>query len=110
MTEPVLLVHWERTLGDLLDRTARFPRPVRFTFANHMDTLGLNILDALIRARWSPADRPALLRRADADLAVLRTLLRLSHDRRWIDPTGLEHLSRAFDEAGRMLHAWQQPA
>ncbi len=110
MSEPVLLVHWERTLGELLDRTARFPKSVRFTFASRLDTLGLDILDALIRARWSPTDRPALLRRADADLAVLRTLLRLSHDRRWLDPSGLEHLSRALDEAGRMLHAWQQSA
>ena len=108
MSEPVLLLHWERTLGELLDCTARFPRTVRTTFASRMDNLGIDILDGLIRARWSPADRPALLRRADADLAVLRTLLRLSHDRRWIDPSGLEHLSRAFDEAGRMLHAWQQ--
>ena len=49
---PQLVVHWERSLGDLLDRTASFPKSVRFTFASRIDGLALDILEALVRARW----------------------------------------------------------
>ena len=109
MDEPALLVHWEKTVGDLLDRTQRFPKAVRFTFASRIDGLALDILESLVRARWSaPAGKARLLASADADLAVLRTLLRLSSDRRYLDRGGLEHMSRLVDEAGRMLGGWRK--
>jgi hypothetical protein len=73
-----------------------------------MDTLGLNILEGLIRARWQTGERAKLLAQADADLAVLRTFLRLSYERHYIDRGGLELLAKAFDEAGRMLGGWRK--
>lgn len=107
--EPALLVQWERTLGDLLDRTQRFPKVVRFTFSSRIDGLALDILDALVRARWAARrDKAPLLARADADLAVLRVLLRLSFERRYLDRGGLEHVARHLDEAGRMLGGWRR--
>lgn len=108
MDDPVLLVHWEKTLGELLDRTEKFPKSVRFTFVSRMDSLELQILEGLIRARWQPDARVVLLAQVDADLAVLRTLLRLAYARRYIDAGGLELLSKAFDEAGRMLGGWRK--
>ena len=108
---PALLVFWERTLGDLLDRTAQFPKAVRFTFASRIDTLALNILDALVRARWAPRAATApLLQSADADLAVLRVLVRLSFERRYLARGGFEHVVRQLDEAGRMLGGWRAHA
>ena len=106
---PVLLVHWERTVGDLLDRTGRFPRSARFSFAARIDGLALDVLERLVRARWASRGKQGpLLAEADADLAVLRTLLRLSFDRRLLDRGGLEHVSRQLDEAGRMLGGWRR--
>ena len=106
---PVLLVHWERTIGDLLDRTGRFPRSARFSFAARIDGLALDVLERLVRARWAPrGDKGRLLAAADSDLAVLRTLLRLSFDRRFLDRGALEHVSRQLDEAGRMLGGWRR--
>ena len=43
---PQLLVHWERTVGELLDRTAHFPKAVRFTFAQRID--GLAQVDVVV--------------------------------------------------------------
>lgn len=107
--EPALLVLWERVVGDLLDRTARFPKAVRFTFASRIDNLALDILEQLAEARWAPLDRRReLLLRADLCLVRLGVLLRLAHDRRYLDTGGFEHVVRATDEAGRMLGGWRK--
>ena len=102
-----LLVHWERTLGDLLDRTQKFPKSVRFTFTTRIDNLALDVMERLVEARYAQAGRKkALLREADSALTRLRVLLRLCRDRRYLDRGGFEHVVRNLDEAGRMLGGW----
>ncbi|HNH49885.1 MAG TPA: diversity-generating retroelement protein Avd [Myxococcota bacterium] len=108
MDEPVLLQLWERTVGELLDHTGRFPKSARFSFTSRIQTLALDILETLVRARWSPQGRAVLLARADMDLAVLRVLLRLSHDRHFLSTSALEQLAKNLDEAGRMLGGWRR--
>ncbi|MSP55963.1 MAG: group II intron reverse transcriptase/maturase, partial [Myxococcales bacterium] len=51
--EPALLVLWERLVGDLLDRTAKFPKAVRFTFAARIDGIALDFLERIAEARVS---------------------------------------------------------
>lgn len=107
--EPALLVHWERMLGDLLDRTSDFPRAQRFTFASRIDGLALDVLEELVRARWSRRPEKArLLAAADADFAVLRVLVRLCFERRLLARAGFEQVVRDLDEAGRMLGGWRR--
>ena len=107
--EPQLLVHWERTVGDLLDRTSRFPKAARFTFAARIDGLALDILDCLVRARFATqSQQVSHLATADGHLAVLRALVRLSYERRYLARAGLEAVSRNLDEAGRMLGGWRR--
>jgi hypothetical protein len=108
MDEPALLVLWERVVGELLDRTAAFPKAARFTFAARLDGRALDVLECLAEARFAPpALRSARLADADRHLAVLRVLLRVSHDRRYLSTGQLAHLSRLLDEAGRMLGGWR---
>ena len=102
-----LLVHWERTLGDLLDRTQKFPKSVRFTFTTRIDNLALDMMERLVEARYTTGhDKRKLLRDADSALTRLRILLRLCRDRRHLDRGGFEHAMRNLDEAGRMLGGW----
>jgi hypothetical protein len=102
-----LIVHWERTLGDLLDRTQKFPRSVRFTFSNRIDNLALDVMERLVEARYASGRRKTeLLREADSAMTRLRILLRLCRDRRHLDRGGFEHVVRNLDEAGRMLGGW----
>ena len=105
---PVILVRWEQTLGELLDRTQRFPKAVRFTFSTRIDNLGLDLLDHLVQARWAPpASKVSHLNHADLCLARLRILLRLSHQRRYLDTRGYEYMSRELDEVGHQLGGWR---
>jgi len=107
MVEPVLpaVVHWERTLHDLLGRTQKFPKRVRFTFSNRIDNLALDVYEALIEARYSK-DKVSILRRVNLDIEKLRLLLRLCHDERYLDRRGLEHVASSLDQAGRMIGGW----
>ena len=106
---PVLLTRWEQVLGELLDRCAKFPKVSRFTFTQRIENLGLDVLEHLVRARFSKgASRRAALAEADIRLAQLRALLRLAHARTMLDHRGYEHLSRGLDECGRMLGGWRE--
>lgn len=106
--EPALLVLWERLLGEILDRTQQFPKHARFTFASRIDALCLDVLTELVRARYAPRGRQdAHLLQVDGDLAVLRTLLRVSADRQYLSLGALEHLTRGLAEAGRMVGGWR---
>jgi hypothetical protein len=100
-----LFVHWERTLKDLLSRTGKFPKSVRFTLSSRIDNLALDVLELIVEARYSK-DKSAALSRASLSLEKLRVLLRISHDERHLDRRGFEHVARHIDEAGRMLGGW----
>ena len=100
-----ILVQWEKVLGDLLDRTQKFPKAVRFTFSTRIDNLALGVLERLIEARYS-RERTGTLRAANLDLEKLRILLRLCHERQYLDHRGFEHVVRNLDETGRMVGGW----
>lgn len=104
-------IHWEAVLSDLLDRTARFPKAARFTFASRIDGLALDILELLVVARFSAGSPKAeALRDADLRLARLRAVVRVSHQKQLLDHRGYEHVARGLDEAGRMLGGWRRQA
>lgn len=106
---PVLIGHWEKIVGDLLDRTARFPKVVRFTFAARIENRALDVLEELVAARYARGpEKQAALRRADACLARLRILVRLAHQRTYFDHRAYEFVARGMDEAGRMLGGWRR--
>jgi hypothetical protein len=104
-----LFIHWEKTLGDLLDRTAKFPKAVRFTFTTRIDNLALDIIESLTEARYArPGRKGALLKDIDLSMARLRVLLRLCNQRGYLDHRGFEHVMRYLDEAGRMIGGWRK--
>lgn len=100
-----IFVLWESVLGEILDRTARFPKAVRFTFGQRIDHLALDVLQCLVRARYV-RPKGESLREASLALEQLRVLCRVAHDRTYLDHRAFEHLARRLDEAGRMLGGW----
>ena len=108
---PVAIVRWEQVLDDLLDRTQRFPKSVRFTFSTRIDNHGLDILEELVEARFASGEAlKVALATVDRRLTRLRVLLRLAHKRRYLDTSGVEHVMRGVDEVGRMVGGWRGSA
>ena len=100
-----LFVQWEATLGEILDRTARFPKAVRFTFGQRIDGLGLDVMQRLVEARYS-REKAASLRAAGLSIETIRVLCRVAHARGYLDHKGFEGVVRRLDEAGRMVGGW----
>lgn len=108
---PVAILRWEQVIDDLLDRTQRFPKVVRFTFSTRIDNHALDILEELVEARYASGRALSTsLAAVDRRLTRLRVLLRLAHKRRYLDTGGFEHVMRGVDEVGRMVGGWRRSA
>jgi hypothetical protein len=108
--EPLsLFVHWEGTCLLIFDICQSMPKSARHTFALRLEGGALDFHAHITEARYqSGATRGGALASADAQLSTLRFLARLAHHRQTISHGRLEELSRALDEAGRMLGGWRR--
>ena len=98
---------WESIADDLLDRSLKFPRHARYSIAERIDNLVLDVLEGLIVARYQRGrERRAALEDINLRLTRLRALLRLAHRRHYLGEKGYEFVSERIDEAGRMLGGW----
>jgi hypothetical protein len=105
--EPVILIHWLELLEWLLPATEKFPKRVRFTFADRINNLALDIAEDLVEARYT-RDKQAILRRVNLRLEKLRILLRLSHRLQYLPHAGYEHAAKSVNSVGRMLGGWMR--
>lgn len=104
---PVIFLRWEALVGWLLQRTAKFPRRVRFTLSQRIDNLALDIFERLIEARFS-RQRAPILRQINLDLEKLRLLLRLCHSQQILDHRAFVYAIEGIDEVGRMAGGWRK--
>lgn len=103
--EPVIFVKWMEFLKWLLPVTEKFPKRVRFTLADRIDNLALNIVEDLVEARYIRQKQP-ILRRANLRLEKLRVLLRISCEQHHLSRNAYEYAIRSINEAGKMLGGW----
>lgn len=96
---------WMQFLEWLLPATEKFPKRVRFTFADRINNLALDIVEDLVEARYS-RDKQHLLKRINLRLERLRILLRLCHRLQYLSHQSYEYAMRAINEVGRMLGGW----
>jgi hypothetical protein len=102
-----VFVKWMEFLKWLLPTTEKFPHKVRFTFANRIDNLALDVVEDLVEARYT-SEKRAILKRANLRLEKMRVLLRLSHELRYLSHTSYEYAAKALSETGRMIGGWQK--
>jgi hypothetical protein len=114
-----VFVKWVDFLSWLLPTTEKFPQRSRFTFANRIDNLALDLVEDLVEARYAHEKR-GILTRANLRLEKLRILLRLCHELRYLPllrlchelrylPHGkYEYAMRAINETGKMLGGWRK--
>lgn len=105
MAEPAALVGLYDLVKWYSERTERFPKPLRVTLGDRIDEKLLDMLELGVRARYTR--RPAqLLRDLNTELAVLRYLTRLAHDRGCLGVRQYEYASRAIEDIGRQVGGW----
>ena len=104
-----LFVHWYRTLDWILSTIEHFPRNARFSIASRLSEPSLDTVELIIEAIYTKKRLP-ILDRINLCIEKQRVLFRISHDRRYISKKQYEHISRALDEAGRMVGGWRKKA
>ena len=91
----------------LVPAVARFPRSQKFLLGDRIQSLALDVLEALIEATYTH-QRDRLLARANLGIEKLRFLFRLAWDLQYLDARRYEFAARALDETGRKIGAWRK--
>lgn len=100
---------WQKVGGEIMDRTAKFPKSIRFTFATRIDGLVLDVIDELVLARYSTQrNRPEHLQRVNLHLSRLLALMRMAYERGHFSPGGYEFLCSGIVEVGSMVGGWRR--
>ncbi len=105
MQESPLFVKVYDLLVWLIPLTLKFPREHRFATTQQVQFAAFEVQARLMDAGHG-VDTMMSLRRADACMARLRSLLRLCLDWRLLTPRQFEHASGRLVEIGRLLGAW----
>jgi hypothetical protein len=96
-----------RFLAWLVPTIEKFPKSHKFTIGDRIETIALDVLEALIEATYT-RERTQHLRRANLGIEKLRFLLRLAADLRLLDWRRYEHAARTLDDTGRLVGGWMK--
>ncbi len=102
-----IFVKWIDFLKWLLPTTEKFPKRVRFTFADRINTLALDIVEDLVEARYAH-NKQEILQRTSLRLEKIRVLLRLAQEQHDLSFEAFEFAMRQMAEVGRMLGGWMK--
>jgi len=94
----------------LFEKVATFPKAQRFIIGQQIENAGLNCLRYIIEAN-NARSRGATLAKLDAlntELAVLRGLLRITYEMRFMKASSLGFITQKIDEVGRMTGGWSK--
>lgn len=83
----------------------KFPRGLRCTLGDRLELRLYDVLDRLIRARYTK-DRAPLLRETNLDLELLRFQYRMAMDLKCLNPHSYEYALRVVNEIGQMVGGW----
>lgn len=106
-TDLLVAQHWERFTGWLLDHTRKWPKSARFTLAQRVENLALDVVEGLVVSRYEPRERERSLRQVNLCMERMRFLCRVARDAQVMPTRGFEAAMRGLDEAGRMIHGWR---
>ena len=103
---PILRAWYEFTVW-LVPKIGKFPRDLRFTLGERIESRTFQILETLIRARYTK-DRAMLLESANMELNVLTYLLRAAHELKALPPKAYGDASVKLLEIGTQLGGWKK--
>ena len=102
-----IFTKWIDFLEWLLPALDKFPKKVRFTFTQRIESLALDIVEDLVEARYRK-NRVTILKRANLRLEKLRVLTRLAQKMHYLSHESYRHAAKSIDEVGRMLGGWMK--
>jgi hypothetical protein len=100
-----IFVKWMDFLKWLLDVTEKFPKRARFTFADRINGIALDLVEDLVDARYSK-NKVLVLRSANFRLEKLRVLIRISFENQLLSQKAYQHAVYSINEVGKMLGGW----
>lgn len=101
---PVVEKHYKLILW-MLPKMAKFPKDQRFLLADRIERILLDILEMLIEAVYSKHKREILIK-VNLKLDVLRFLMRITKDMKYISLQGYDFFCRTILEIGKMVGGW----
>lgn len=104
-----LYVKWLDVSLWIMQRTQRFPKNLRFSLAQKMDNLCLEILELIVMTIYSSSKRE-FLRKINLKLDVLRALIQMSHKMNIMAENQYEYINRELLESGKMVGGWLRSA
>jgi hypothetical protein len=91
----------------LLQRTQRFPKHLRHSYTQRLESLAFDFEDLLLQANSVRGlRRRELLEAADSVLLRLRAFLRYAFDLQLLAANQLRYAGEQLDQLGRLLGAW----
>ena len=87
------------------NHTSRFPRNHRFVLGERIECNLYNLLETLIRAKYTK-NRQRLLEDANLALEILRFQMRLAKDLQCLKVESYGFAARSIDEIGRLVGGW----
>lgn len=107
LEELPIFIRWRKFLNWHLETTAKFPKRVRFTLSSRMDNLALDILTRIVEAAYTH-DKRDILQRINLDLEVMRVLMRVCYEQRYLSSRSYEFAVKELYEVGRMVGGWMK--
>lgn len=101
---PVVEKHYKLILW-MLPKIANFPKDQRFLLADRIEQILLEILEMLIEAVYSNRRREILIK-VNLKLDVLRFMMRIAKDMKYINIKAYDFFSQSTLEIGRMVGGW----
>lgn len=101
---PVVEKHYDLVKW-MLSKIGKFPKDQRFLLADRIERHLLDVLELLIAAMYS-SQRRELLTKVNLKLNMLRFLMRISKDMKYINVKAYDYFCRHVLEIGRMVGGW----
>jgi hypothetical protein len=93
----------------LIRHTQRFPKNLRHSYTNKLESMALTFQEAILMANAvRGAARSDWLARADGRLVCLRALLRLAFALELLGGNQVKYAAERVEELGRLLGAWRK--
>jgi hypothetical protein len=100
-----IFVKWMDFLEWVMPVMEKVPRRVRASYATRVESLSLDVAQALVVARYTRTTA-SHLQSINLSLEQIRILLRIGQRLNYLSNESYRHGVRSIDEAGRMLGSW----